>query len=220
MEEDFQRFESVAKEIESQRKLLRLSDRDKLLIPKDVFETWTEVERAILKFDRAYNRYEKFAGRAYFDPENHERRERRMLERKAQREMDNYTYYLGGLTEKEQMMRDYYETDLEEFPDNDTQNNLKDEQFLRSSGDFDLKFIELVEPQIDYNDRKPVEDILGKSLFKYQYRKLTDSKYESRNERVVKRFLERAKNRDPRVAEALHEKVETSMLRMTMYPMF
>lgn len=208
MEEDFQRFESVAREIESQRKLLRHSDRDKLLIPKDVFETWTEVERAILKFDRAYNRYEKFAGRAHFDPENHDRRERRMLERKSQRELDNYTYFLGGLTEKEQMMRDYYESDMEEYPDNDTQNNLKDEQMLRSSGDFDLKFIELVEPQIDYNDRKPVEDILGKSLFKYQYRKITDPKFESRNERVVRRFLERAKNRDPQVAEALHEKVE------------
>ena len=208
MEEDFQRYSAVSQEIDNQRKLLRLSDRDKLLLPKDVFETWNSVERAILKFDRAYNRHEKFQGRARFDPDNHERRERRLLERQAEREKDNYTYFFGGLTEQEQQFRDYYESDLEEYPDNDTQNNLRDEQILRSSGDFDLRFIELVEGQVDYNDRKPVEDFLGKSLFKYQYRKLSDNKYESRNERVVKRFLERAKNRDPRAAEALHEKVE------------
>ena len=209
MDEDFQRYGTVVQEIQKQKNLLRLSDRDKLLIPKDVFERWNEVERAILKFDRAYNRYEKFAGRAGFDPENHERRERRMNERKAKREQDNYTYYFGGLTEQEQVFRDYYETDIEEYPDNDTLNNLKDEELLRSSGDFDLRFLELVEGQVDFNDRKPVEDFLGKSLFKYQYRKIADMKFESRNQRVASRFLERERKRDPRVAEMLHEKIES-----------
>jgi hypothetical protein len=208
MEEDFQRFNSVVDEFTRQKKLLRLSDRDKLLIPKDIFERWGEVERAILKFDRHFNRYEKFQGRAKFDPENHERRERRMLERKSIRDKDNYTYYYGGLNSEEQCFRDYYESDLEEFPDNETLNNFKDEEILRNSGDFDLKFIEMVENQVDYNDRKPVEDFVDKSLFKYSYRKISDSKYESRNERVVQRFLERSKNRDSSINDSLFEKLE------------
>lgn len=209
MEEDFLKIQMVVDEVTNQQKLLRLSDRDKLMIPRDVFERWYEVERAILKFDRSFNRYEKFAGRAFFDPENHERRERRMLERKAQREKDNYTYYFGGLTEQEQMFRDYYESDLEEYPDNENLNQLKDEASLRESGDFDLKFIELVESHVDYNERQAVQDIFEQSLFKYKYRKVADPKFESRNQRVVQRFLERAKHRDPRVVEQLFERVES-----------
>lgn len=207
-EEDFVRYQTVMNEINNQQKLLRLSDRDKLLLPKDIFETWYEVEKAILKFDRAYNRYEKFAGRAKFDPENHERRERRMLERKAIREKDNYTYYFGEHTEQEQMIRDYYESDLEEFPDTEVQNEMKDDEMLRQSGDFDLRFVELVESHVSYKDRLPVEDIIEKSIFKYKYRKIADHKYESRNQRVIQRFLERAKQRDPKASEEIFEKLE------------
>jgi len=35
------------------------------------------------------------------DPVNHERREKRMLERKSQRYLNSYNYYFGGLTEEE-----------------------------------------------------------------------------------------------------------------------
>jgi hypothetical protein len=207
-EEDFVRYESVMTEINNQQKLLRLSDRDKLLLPKDIFERWYEVEKAIMKFDRAYNRYEKFVGRAYFDPENHERREKRMLERKAIREKDNYTYYFGEHNEQDQMFRDYYESDLEEFPDSEVQNEMQVDDLLRQSGDFDMRFIELVESHVSYKDRLPVEDIIEKSIFKYKYRKIADHKYESRNQRVIQRFLERAKERDPKAAEEIFEKLE------------
>lgn len=213
LEEDFLRMQKVIEEISNQKKLLRLSDRDKLMIPRDIFERWAEVERAINKFDRVFNRYEKFHGRAGFDPVNHERRERRMLERKSQRENDNYTYYFGGLTEEEQMFRDYYETDLEEYPDSESISELKEEAFYRQSGDFDLRFIELVEPQVTFQDRLPVQDLIDKSLFKYKYRKIGDPKYESRIERVFNRYVERSKNRDPRIYEAFNEKIENFYLQ-------
>ena len=213
IEEDFHRMVSVQEEIVRQKRLLRISDRDKLILPIDIFERWTEVERAILKFDRYFNRYEKFAGRAAFDPENHERREKRMLERKAERETDNYTYFFGGLTEEEQMFRDYYETDIEEYPDSEALANLKDEETLRSSGDFDLKFIELLEPQIVHKDRLPVQNTIDKSLFKYKYRKIADPKYESRNQRMLSRFLARAQNRDPDVFKAFQSKIENYQLK-------
>ena len=213
LEEDFLRMNMAIDEIKSQQKLLRISDRDKLIIPRDIFERWTEVERAIYKFDRVFNRYEKFHGRSAFDPVNHERRERRMMERKEKRENDNYTYYFGGLTEEEQMFRDYYETDLEEYPDSESIAKLKEEAEYRGSGDFDLKYIELVEPQVTFQDRLPVQDIIDKSLFKYKYRSIADPKYNTRSERVISRFIERAKNRDPRIFENFHEKIENFHLQ-------
>lgn len=54
----------------------------------------------------------KFESRKFTDPENHDRREKRMLERANSRWDGAYTFYLGGLTEEEQKFRDYYETDL------------------------------------------------------------------------------------------------------------
>jgi hypothetical protein len=52
-------------------------------------------------------------------PENHERREKRMLDRKRERWTENYTYFFGGLTEEEQMYRDYFETDIEQDPEDE-----------------------------------------------------------------------------------------------------
>lgn len=40
-----------------------------------------------------------------------------MLERKKERWTENFTYFFGGLTEEEQMYRDYFESDLEEDPE-------------------------------------------------------------------------------------------------------
>jgi hypothetical protein len=80
---------------------------------KDMYETWFKIENAIKKFDRIFNKVEKFDARKFLDPENHDRRETRMLERKRERWVENYTYFFGGLTEEEQMYRDYFETDLE-----------------------------------------------------------------------------------------------------------
>jgi hypothetical protein len=42
---------------------------------KDLYETWWKIEKAIKKFDRTFNKVEKFHARKFVDPENHERRE-------------------------------------------------------------------------------------------------------------------------------------------------
>ena len=78
---------------------------------KGVYENWWKVEKAIRKYDRWFNKIERFESRAYLDHENHDRREKRMLERKSKRWLDNYTYFFGGLTEEEQQFRDYFESD-------------------------------------------------------------------------------------------------------------
>jgi len=40
-----------------------------------------------------------------------------MLDKKRERWIENYTYFFGGLTEEEQQYRDYFETDLENDPE-------------------------------------------------------------------------------------------------------
>lgn len=81
------------------------------------YVTMIEVEKAILKMDRLFNRVDKFNARKFTDLENHERREKRMRERAAERWDKNYTFFVGELTEEEQKYNDYFETDLEKNPE-------------------------------------------------------------------------------------------------------
>ncbi len=82
-------------------------------VSKTIYENWWKVEKAIRKYDRWWNKLERFESRAFLDPENHERREQRMKERKNQRHLDSYNFFFGGLTEEEQQFRDYFESDPE-----------------------------------------------------------------------------------------------------------
>jgi hypothetical protein len=47
-----------------------------------MYENWFNIEKSIIKFDRIFNKVEKFEARSMTDPINHERREKRMLQRK------------------------------------------------------------------------------------------------------------------------------------------
>ena len=51
-----------------------------------------------------------------------------MKDRVKNRQIDNYTYFFGNLTEEEQQYRDYFETDLEEDPDDE----LMEEELVRN----------------------------------------------------------------------------------------
>lgn len=215
LENDYFKYNLIAQEIERQKKLLKTADRDGVVMSRDVYETWYQVEKAIMRFDREFNRYEKFQGRALFDAENHERRERRMLERKDIREKENYTFYFNGLTEEEQMYRDYYETDLEDnaYPESEALNQLKDDATLRKSGDFDLGHIQLIETTAINEKREQIDDTVGKMLFNYKYRHVSDNKFDERNQYVLKRFQERAAQRDTSVVEDLGDKLENIFVR-------
>jgi len=52
-------------------------------VNKTIYENWWNVEKSILKFDRWFNKIEKFETRHVIDPANHDRREKRMLDRKS-----------------------------------------------------------------------------------------------------------------------------------------
>ena len=210
LEHDYFKYNMVSQEILRQTKLLRNKERDTIMMPRDTYETWIKVEKSILRFDREFNRYEKFAGRALFDSENHDRRERRMLEKKSKREEENYTFYFNGLNEEEQMYRDYYESDLEEdmYPESSVASELNDEKKLRNSGDFDTKHIQFLETTAVNENREQIDDIVGKMLFNYKYRNVSDKNFEERNQRVLKGFQQRAQSRDSNLVEDLGDKLE------------
>ena len=201
----------VSNEIMNQMRLAGLNKEKKVMF-KDIYETWYKIERDILNFDRIYNRFEKFEGRALFDSANHERREKRMLERKNQRLNENYTFYFNGLTEKEQMYRDYYESDLEEFPDDNVYNENLDRSLIASSRDFDMdKYLFAEENSL--TPKSPVDGFIEKNLFRHKYREVSDINYVRRQKRVSQRALERVKNRDGKMIKSLGDKLEEISIR-------
>jgi hypothetical protein len=180
---------------------------------KDLYETWFQIEKAIRKFDRTFNKVEKFESRKFTDPENHERREKRMLERKRQRWTENYTYFFGGLTEEEQMYRDYYETDVERDPEDEVVEEELDEKEIAAEGQFAFKNYDFIEPSLQTEPHESITDVVDQKIFKYKYRmnNLDEDTYQRKQGRVLSRFVERAKTRDPVLETDLFELYQQDM---------
>jgi hypothetical protein len=166
---------------------------------KDLYETWWKIEKSIRKFDRIFNKVEKFQSRKFTDPDNHERREKRMLDRKRERWTENYTFFFGGLTEEEQQYRDYFETDLEEDPEDDFVEEFLDEKAIAAEGQFQFKRYDFIETSLLNEPHEALDDLVEHKIFKYKYRVCNDDEqtYARRQGRVIKRFVERARGRDP-----------------------
>lgn len=141
---------------------------------KDLFETWWQIEKSIRKFDRIFNKVEKFDARKFNDPENHERREKRMLERKRKRWTENYTYFFGGLTEEEQQYRDYFESDLDQDPEDAFVEDFLDEKQLAAEGQFQFKKFDFIETTLVEEPHENMEDVVEHKIFKYKYRQCND----------------------------------------------
>jgi len=160
-----------------------------------------------MKFDRIFNKVEKFDARAMTDTLNHERRERRMLDRKRERWVTNYTYFFGNLTEEEQQYRDYFETELEVDPEDDWIDEKLDEIHIASQGQFDPALYDFVDYTQVHDSHENFDDMVEQKLFKYKYRQnaMNMPSFERRQMRVRDKFLERAKTRDPVLEQNLSE---------------
>lgn len=159
---------------ESYRAVDRALAKQRITLPilysRDHYETWYGIEKSIAKFDRIFNKVEKFDARKFNDSENHERREKRMLDRKRERWTANYTYFFGGLTEEEQMYRDYFETDIEADPENDYIDNEVDKMNIASTGSMNPKLYDFLETSLNFTVHENIEDIVEDKIFKYRYR--------------------------------------------------
>lgn len=175
-----------------------------------LYDNWFEIEKSIRKLDRMFLKVEKFHARQFIDAENHERREQRMLTRKRDRWTDNYTYFFGGLTEEEQMYRDYFQTDIENDPEDDKADAIKDEIDIASQGEFKFSNYDFIETAMEVDAHESLMDIIDRKIFKFKYRMNNDdlNTYLRRMDRVIKRQLERAKRRDPMIDVNLNELLE------------
>jgi|TARA_B110000285_G_scaffold165488_1_gene184834 hypothetical protein len=99
-----------------------------------MYDTWYKIEKSIMKFDRIFNKVEKFDARAMTDPLNHDRREKRMLAGKSERWNKSFTYFFGNLTEEEQQYRDYFKSELELDPEDDYIDEKFDDIHLAAMG--------------------------------------------------------------------------------------
>ena len=194
-------YHEVDRQLASQRTLLPTP------YGRDNYETWYQIELAIKKFDRIFNKVEKFKARKFNDPENHERREKRMAERMKTRWTDNYTYFLGGLTEEEQQYKDYFETDLDEDPDDEFMEEIRDKETLAQMGIFDPKLYDFVDTGLMDEVHENYDDIVEDKIFKFKYRQNSDPPqlYRQRQQRVVDRFYNRLADRDPEITQSLAE---------------
>jgi hypothetical protein len=181
----------------------------KLKIPfsRDLYESWVGIEKSIAKFDHIFNRVEKFNARAFTDPENHERRENRMISRRNERWSSNYTFFFGDLTEEEQQYRDYFESDPEVEFESNKQDEEATEAVLAYSGQFNPALYDFQDYAHKWDSHEDYNDIVEQKIFKFKYRKFGDdlSVYQRRQQRVEERFFERAKNRDPALEQDLSE---------------
>lgn len=177
---------------------------------RTIYSNWFEIEKSIRRLDRIFLKVEKFNARQFIDQENHERREQRMLTRKRERWTDNYTYFFGGLTEEEQMYRDYFQTDLEEDPEDDVQDELMDEIDIANTGEFTFDKYEFIESNLEFDTHESLLDVVDQKIFKYKYRMNNDDlpTYLRRMDRVAQRQITRAKNRDPYIENNLAEVFE------------
>lgn len=130
-----------------------------------------------------------------------------MLERKRQRWTENYTYFFGGLTEEEQMYRDYFESDLEMDPEDDYADEQLDERALAAEGQFQFKKYDFVETSLQTEPHETMDDVVDQKIFKFKYRMCNDDEptYARRQGRVIERFVGRAKTRDAALETDLFE---------------
>lgn len=145
------------------------------------------------------------------DVRNHDRRERRMIERKNERWSKNYTYFFGNLTEEEQQYRDYFQTDLEQDLEDDYIEEKLDEQHLASTGQFNPALYDFVDYTSTHDTHENYDDTVEQKIFKFKYRMhATDwDTYVRKNQRMIDRHLERAKDRDPILEQNLMDLLAT-----------
>ena len=93
-----------------------------------------------------------------------------MKDRIKTRQIDNYTYFFGNMTEEEQQYRDYFETDLEEDPDDELMEEEMVRNKLADSGQFDPKRFDFVETAMLTEVHENFEDVVEDKIFKFKYR--------------------------------------------------
>lgn len=103
------------------------------------------------------------------------------------------------------MYRDYFETDLEENPEDEAIQARVDEFEIFATGQFDPARYDFVETSMRYEPHETFEDVIESKIFKYKYR-LGNCDFDNhlrRTWRQKDRYVERAKKRSIQVDQDL-----------------
>ena len=194
IDEKFKIYNYIDNQFEDQRDAEK---KTRTPISKLDYENFFEIELAIKKLDRHFRKVAKFDSRKYVDPENHERRERRMLAREKQRWDGAYTLYSGSLTEEEQKYRDYFETDQDNFREDERLEESLDREDLLNEPRYNLNRFDFQESYV-HGAEDDQSSYVEKKAFKFKYRKALDdaSTYSRRNQRMIERQRQRFEQND------------------------
>jgi len=151
-------FQQAFSLVEDQMKAITYTQKQP--VGRDIYESWFQIEKSIMKYDRIFNKVEKFDARAMTDPINHERRERRMRERKRERWISNYTFFFGNLTEEEQQYRDYFQTDVEMDEEDDWVDEKLDELHIAAQGQFDPALYDFIDYTQEHDAHENYDDVV------------------------------------------------------------
>lgn len=135
---------------------------------KDNFENLVQAEIAIAHLNNHFKAVQRFNIRQFLDPANHQRREKRMLERSKERTQLSNTIYLNGHSENELKYRDYYESDSEALELLGVDAAAEKARIL-SNPEYNLKNFAFIE---EYSALKNADasSYLDKKLFRFNYR--------------------------------------------------
>lgn len=105
------------------------------------------------------------------------------------------------------MYRDYFLTDLEEDPEDDWVAESLDTFQMAASRDLDPARFDFIETSLYAEPHENFESLVDDKIFKFKYRQFADTPevFEARNQRMVDRFAERARNRDSAIEADLYD---------------
>lgn len=171
----------------------------KVALNKAVYENVVKADIAMAEYDKHLRRMTKFYTRELVEPENHARREKRMLERSKARVEDSHTIYLGEFTEEELQYRDYFETDLEVSQQLERDPTASKAKALQNPEMALRRFI--FAEEYTNNPEGDMSSLVQRKVFRFKYRQaLSDEQSHARRER---RMIERAQARGFPELEAL-----------------
>ena len=165
-------------------------------ISKEQYENLMETEKHVEVLNRHFRKVQKFKVRNILDPENHFRREARMMMKAKKRQ--GYIFSTEE-TEESMMINDYYETDNEI----DELYEQQLDQLVQSRDSNKLSNFEFHESFTKIKE-EDTQDVVQKMIFKYKYRLARDGK---------EKYLEREKIKNDGLNKWLKESNYVNILK-------
>lgn len=162
--------------------------RNQVEYSRDTYENVINAEIAMAELDQYFKNVTRFNIRQFLDPKNHERREKRMLERANERINLQQTVYLQGVSESELQYRDYFESDSEAINALDISRAEVKQKVLQNT-DYQIKNFNFQEQHSEINEPDGASYIKRK-VFRFNYRQafVTPEDHHRKETRMIEKM--------------------------------